>query len=142
MVTAGATVNTTEENSRTSRESGLLCSHSQTVYNTKGTRTHTHRDGEAIGIYCPDLIRSRELVKLPDRTWRPYAALWVVARRRRLSSMSLPPLAQPLHRRAQPLPAEAPLPRAHPLERVARDGARGVLREGRKRGLSKCPFHR
>jgi len=28
MVTAGATANTTEENSRASRESGLLCSHS------------------------------------------------------------------------------------------------------------------
>jgi len=44
MVTAGATANTTEGNSRASRESGLLCSHSQTVYNTKGTRAHTHRE--------------------------------------------------------------------------------------------------
>jgi len=43
MATAGATANTTEGNSRASRESGLLCSHSQTVYNTKGTHAHTQR---------------------------------------------------------------------------------------------------
>jgi len=36
MVTAGATANTTEGNSRASRESGLLCSHSH---------------GESIDIY-------------------------------------------------------------------------------------------
>jgi len=41
---AGATANTTEGNSRASRVSGLLCSYSQTVYNTKGTRAHTHRE--------------------------------------------------------------------------------------------------
>jgi len=44
MVTASATANTTVKNSRASRESGLLCSHSQTVYSTKGTRAHTHRE--------------------------------------------------------------------------------------------------
>jgi len=43
-LTAGGTANTTEGNSRASRGSGSLCSHSQTVHNTKGTRAHTHRE--------------------------------------------------------------------------------------------------
>jgi len=42
MVTAGATGNTTEENSRASRESGLLCSHSH---------------GESIGVRAPVAMR-------------------------------------------------------------------------------------
>jgi len=50
MATAVATADTTETkkhspntgaHGRASRESGLL---SQTVYNTKGTRAHTHRE--------------------------------------------------------------------------------------------------
>ena len=44
MVAAGATANITEGNSRATRESGLLCSHSQTVYNTKGTRAQKERN--------------------------------------------------------------------------------------------------
>ena len=39
MVTAGAKANTMEGNGRASRESGLLCSHSQTVHNQMG---HEH----------------------------------------------------------------------------------------------------
>ena len=41
MVTAGVTANTTVKNSRASRESGLLCSHSH---------------GESIGLYRMDLL--------------------------------------------------------------------------------------
>jgi len=44
MVTARAKASTTEGKSRLFRDSGLVCSHSQTVYNTKGTRAHTHRE--------------------------------------------------------------------------------------------------
>ena len=44
QVTADATADFTEGNSRASGGSGLLCSHSQTIHNTKGTHAHTQRE--------------------------------------------------------------------------------------------------
>jgi len=57
---AGATANTMEGNSRTCRESRMLCSHSQTVYNTKGTRARGINRGKGLGLnvtLCAQVIR-------------------------------------------------------------------------------------
>jgi len=54
MVTAGATANTTEGNSRASRESGLLCSHSH------GESMYLHDElpdaGERVEMYVYEYI--------------------------------------------------------------------------------------
>ena len=51
MVTAGATANTTEGNGRASRESGLLCSHSQGESIALASRDKTRIAPQPLGLH-------------------------------------------------------------------------------------------
>jgi len=57
MVTAGATANTTVKNSRASRESGLLCSHSH---------------GESIAIHHPSIKFGVTFISVVILSWLPF----------------------------------------------------------------------
>jgi len=98
MVTAGATANTTEGNSRASRESGLLCphSHGESIAGEGGVSGLSSRRGEQGGVGWPiqDIRLRRDCCARIDHPFIPPARLhcppWCNTIARLLDSIRVP----------------------------------------------------